>query len=437
MHLKTRNVNTALKEVLGWFNAPQLRGASPGYLGTMPPVSVSDSRNGKVLVIEEPVTVSYERPQERVLFNTVRDANPFFHLYEALWMLAGRQDVDPVAHYVNRMREFSDDGHTLNGAYGWRWRAARGEPQLMRNGVYRPGVDQLLLLAAHLKSLPDSRRAVLSMWNVEQDLTKIGGIGNRMKCKRCYGTGGIPTGDEYSFSDTCPECKGTANVDEPASKDVCCNLVAMFSLRTAPFNAPIGVPDNGIKVLDMTVINRSNDMLWGMLGANYVHFTFLQEYMAARLGVPVGTYHHVTNNLHVYSERFDWKPAELLDYYVAAHLDYDTKRKGQHHGRGSTQKWIERSVPLVKDPEKFDEEVRTVVEAFSGQESLKEFPGLYDQLTEPFLRDVAYPMLISYHHYKLLKGGGRDEGDVEDALNNVAADDWRLAAEHWMQKRRK
>jgi hypothetical protein len=35
----------------------------------------------------------------------------------------------------------------------------------------------------------------------------------------------------------------------------------------------------------MTVTNRSNDLCWGMLGANYVHFTILQEYLAARLGV--------------------------------------------------------------------------------------------------------------------------------------------------------
>ena len=52
--------------------------------------------------------------------------------------------------------------------------------------------------------------------------------------------------------------------------------------------------------LDMTVCNRSNDAVWGMCGANAVHMTYLQELVAAGLRCPVGKYHVMTNNLHLY-----------------------------------------------------------------------------------------------------------------------------------------
>jgi hypothetical protein len=50
----------------------------------------SDSRAGRVLVMQTPVTSVYRNPCERVLMDPLRDANPFFHLMESLWMLAGR-----------------------------------------------------------------------------------------------------------------------------------------------------------------------------------------------------------------------------------------------------------------------------------------------------------------------------------------------------------
>ena len=55
------------------------------------------SRNGAVLVAPWPVITIIHDPEHRVLFNPRRDANPFFHLFESIWMLAGRNDVDFVA----------------------------------------------------------------------------------------------------------------------------------------------------------------------------------------------------------------------------------------------------------------------------------------------------------------------------------------------------
>ena len=70
--IRARNVHEALPEAVRYL---ALYGVE------------AESRNGKVLLAPEPVTTVYERPKERVLFWPQRDANPFFHFYEGLWML--------------------------------------------------------------------------------------------------------------------------------------------------------------------------------------------------------------------------------------------------------------------------------------------------------------------------------------------------------------
>ena len=39
---------------------------------------------------------------------------------ELVWMLRGSDSVDEIAHYMSGWKNFSDDGVTLNGAYGKR-----------------------------------------------------------------------------------------------------------------------------------------------------------------------------------------------------------------------------------------------------------------------------------------------------------------------------
>jgi hypothetical protein len=113
MEFRFRNVCDAFEKLVATFD-----GRDVG-LGDVPFVRKPYSNpngSGHRLMIDEPVMLHYERPTERVLFNKARDANPFFHLYEALWMLAGRNDVAPLAYYVKDMARFSDDGKTFNGA---------------------------------------------------------------------------------------------------------------------------------------------------------------------------------------------------------------------------------------------------------------------------------------------------------------------------------
>lgn len=117
----------------------------------------SNSRNGPVLRYPTPVSTVYAHPLENVLFHPERDANPFFHLYESLWMLAGRNDVTPLLRYAKNMANYSDDNITLNGAYGYRWRTHFGR-------------DQLAGIVEALTRNPFDRRCVLQMWDATADL---------------------------------------------------------------------------------------------------------------------------------------------------------------------------------------------------------------------------------------------------------------------------
>jgi thymidylate synthase len=103
----------------------------------------------------------YEKPDERVLFSKTRDANPFFHFFESLWILAGREDVEFLAQFNPKMRDFSDDGIIFHGAYGERLRHHQ-----------TPGddVDQILEAIEILKGDHDSRQIVLQIWNATYDL---------------------------------------------------------------------------------------------------------------------------------------------------------------------------------------------------------------------------------------------------------------------------
>lgn len=231
---------------------------------------VESSRNGQVVVSRAPVTTVYTHPRNRVLICEVRDPNPFFHLFESLWMLAGRNDLAFLQQFVSTFGQFSDDGETLHGAYGYRW----------RNWF---GYDQLALIIEELKANPKTRRAVLSMWD--------GGNGGK---------------------DVFP---GDLNVGIHGGKDVPCNTHAYFDT--------IG------GVLNMTVCCRSNDMILGAYGANAVHFSILLEYMAAAVGMPMGVLRQISNNFHAYTDLYPHIIADVANLAPLGTMANDSDPYGQ------------------------------------------------------------------------------------------------------------
>ena len=110
-----------------------------------------DSRVGPVRDLGRAV-FEMKRDGNRVCLLKGRRFNPFFGLAEASWVLAGLNVLEPLRFFLATIEEYSDDGMTLNGAYGYRMRKALG-------------MDQLEEVIRILKNDPSSRRAIISFWN--------------------------------------------------------------------------------------------------------------------------------------------------------------------------------------------------------------------------------------------------------------------------------
>lgn len=197
-----------------------------------------DVRGRKTIEILNAIT-EIEEPWHHCILLPSRRWNPWLALSEALWILAGRNDIQALLPYNQRISDFSDDGVSLYGAYGLR--------------IF----EQIDPLIERLKQDTSDRRAVLEIWN--NNLSPPDKI----------------TGDQTTDL--------TANTKDPP-----CNNLVYFKLREGK--------------LHMTVICRSNDIHWGLYAVNLPTFGILQEYIAARLGVGIGTQTHLSNSLHVYTD---------------------------------------------------------------------------------------------------------------------------------------
>lgn len=291
-----------------------------------------ESRNGPVLSSPHPVFLEIYNPMQRVLFDPVRNANPFFHVMEWVWMLSGSNDVRWIEQFNKGFRNYADPGtDILHGAYGHRWIAHFGR-------------NQIQIVADMLKADPGTRRAVMGMWDPRHDLAN--------------------------------------------HSDLPCNTSIMFRFTE----------EDG---LCMTVINRSNDLIWGMLGANSVHMTFLHELMSHMTGLSMGSYRVFTNNLHVYRNmpRFDeiWETYAAVDEYGENCQPYVLLR-----GNETYEDLVSDCLAITSVDVKHD--CKT---AWAGC--------------------VAAPMMAAYLNK-----------DMDDAfVELIEAQDWRLACEQWLERNRK
>lgn len=307
------------------------------------------SRGIPTLEVPGPVSTIYYRPWERVLFDPVRDANPFFHLMESLWILGGSNEVELPKHFLSTIDNFSDNGKTFHGAYGYRLRSQHFG-------------DQLVETAGLLTSRPDTRQAVVSIWNPELDLCAV-------------------------------------------TKDVPCNDLIMFKIR------------NG--ALNMTVCNRSNDVIWGAYGANAVQFSMIQEWMAHAAGVQVGYYVQQSDSYHVYPSNPYWQA--FLDKRTAYGLDHN------HYGISYPQ------FPLLQKSEgamSFLYDCEDLCAQASNGTISRTSSANTNVWRTAYFRTVVEPILQAYNLYK--------KGLATTALfrlRDARAADWRVACEQWVQRR--
>jgi thymidylate synthase len=361
------------------------------------------SRNGPVTVYPEPVCTTYEQPCERVLFSRARRANPFFHLFESFWMLAGRDDAAFLDRYVGDFgSRFSDYGGRLHGAYGSRWREwAYMDPEDSDPVVLF--FDQIEWAVDLLLRDPTSRRAVIQMYDPSLDSTTAGVV---------------------------------------APKDIPCNTTIYLRMRpggdlgelvNGTYRDNSGEPHDIIVdgySLDLTVCCRSNDAIWGAFGANAVHFSVLLEYLAWRLDCQVGRLHQLSNNLHVYENtKHLWDPNEAFADQYGSLADI-------LENRGIAP----RSLFSGSEPVAFADEL---VRWLNDPSALSVIGESYSC---PVFRELLIPMSRVHDLIRAKQWGTAehilsmtpDEFDTSGGkVGGVAHDDWRLGALQWVQTRKR
>ncbi len=92
--------------------------------------------------------------QNNILTNLPRKASKRFMAAELLWILLGRDDVEMIGFYNERIKAYSDNGLTFFGAYG---------PKIM---------GQLAYVENALRQDPWTRQAVLTIWRENPPPTK-------------------------------------------------------------------------------------------------------------------------------------------------------------------------------------------------------------------------------------------------------------------------
>lgn len=299
-----------------------------------------DSRNGPVFVFPTPVTTVYKRPWERVMLFPERDANPFFHLYESLWMLGGRQDVAPLNKFTSQMAQFAEDGY-LHGAYGNRWRHAFS-------------IDQLEAAVHVLSRNRDDRRVVLDIWSSAWDLDQ-----------------------DY--------------------KDIPCNLTITFQR-------------NRTGELDMVVFCRSNDIVLGAYGANAVHMSMLQEYLAVLIGCQIGRYWQISVNWHLY-EKDVLRPIPKYDFTDP----YDGKMRWQPMEAGS-QSYV-------------DEVIQDLLRTVDNEIYSKPLP-------ESLWARMCFEMFRANHVFRTKAAPERYEEAIQIlSETELYESDWFTAGREWLLRR--
>mgnify|MGYP001562516317 CR=1 FL=1 len=197
-------------------------------------------------------SVTLTNPRARLIESAVRSVNYRFAAAEFMWYWLGRDDVSFIERYNRRLREFSDDGKTLNSAYGRRMFGPGG------HGDHAGSFGSQWRWTKHLlEEDPDSRRAIIHILGPD-DVAKT-------------------------------------------TKDVPCTCTLQFFIRSG--------------ALHMHTHMRSNDVFWGM-PYDIFSFTLMQEAMAIELGVKLGHYHHTVGSLHIYERHFDDAKRIIAEDYL-------------------------------------------------------------------------------------------------------------------------
>ena len=201
-------------------------------------------------------------PRANFLVNPVRKLNPSYAAAEFLWYLSGENKIEMIQSYAPQYTRFTEDGKTAWGAYGYRW---GNDPSFVKELIkhndnlklnfsvdkflgdekLQAPINQLQAVTWLLKKNPNTRQAVISMWNPGDLVHAL-------------------LGDK---------------------KDIPCTTSLNFLIRK--------------NKLYLTTTIRSNDV-WLGFPYDVWCFTNLQILIADILGLELGWYQHQAMSLHVY-----------------------------------------------------------------------------------------------------------------------------------------
>jgi thymidylate synthase len=167
------------------------------------------------------VSVDIENPRNRHTWLIGRKNNIYATIAEALWVLAGQENIEPyLSFFVPRAQQFSDNGKTWHDAYGPR--------------IYDSHQLEHVLDIFQLEGVL-TRRAVITLWNPNKDTVQA--LSRQLILN--------------------------------SRKAVPCNNVIYFYARN--------------NELCCHVIQRSSDIVWGLSNVNLFEFTLLHEIVLCAL----------------------------------------------------------------------------------------------------------------------------------------------------------
>lgn len=116
-------------------------------------LKIKEVRNFSICITE---------PKKRLIYNPIRKMSLPYAFGELIWYLTGDNSLKTMEYYSKRMKNFSDDGWTLNSAYGYR---IFGKHEQI-------GFNQFEEVISKLKNDKDTRQAIVHLHTPSNKVTK-------------------------------------------------------------------------------------------------------------------------------------------------------------------------------------------------------------------------------------------------------------------------
>lgn len=177
-------------------------------------------------------------------------------VYELLWFLRGDTNIKYLnEHGVSIWNEWADDNGNLGPVYGKQWRSWQGADGKV--------IDQMADVIHQIKTNPDSRRMIVSAWNVAE----LPG----MALMPCH---------------------------------------ALFQFYTAPSNSPSEGGLEGRRKLSCQLYQRSADAFLGV-PFNIASYALLTMMIAQVCNLDYGDFVHTFGDVHLYNNHIEQAKLQL------------------------------------------------------------------------------------------------------------------------------